>query len=369
MARCHHHARRGLSLIEVAVSIAAVSVLVVSLGSVVVLSSKAIPDKSAVTPTSLTAGAVTDQITEELRYAIAVSEAAPGAVTFTVPCRDNCGSPDTIRYVLSGSDLVRSVNGKAPVTLLSGVGRFDLSYTKRKVTQNTSSSTTTSSGELLLSKFTGPGSAVANYSEQRTVTGTTWISFGFTIDQVTIPANATAVRITRVTFRGRKPAANAGPVIATVHSPQSAGSAVPGAPVGSPGTLPLTGMTSSYGWVEVPFADAVFSGPISEAVILLKGSGTTGGQVNYMSDTLAVLDNRSMRWTNNSGSTWDPSAALLGTYDMFYNVYGSYDVTSLASTSVDTYYLTNVDLDLQAGTSTHVRTGTHILNEPGVAGP
>jgi hypothetical protein len=361
-----HPVRRGISLIETAVSIAAVSVLIVSLGSVVVLSSKAIPDKATVTPVSLSAAATLDQITEELRYAIAASELSPSAITFTVPCRDGCGSPDTIRYALSGTDLTRTVNGKT-ASILSGVKALGLNYTKRKVTQTSNTQSTVSSGELLFSKFTGPGSILSSINTMQ-VTGTTWMAVGFTIDEVAVPATVTSVKITRVTVRAQS-GGIVGPVVATVCRPQTAGSAIPGAAVGSPGTLPVTGMTASAGWVEIPFTDAVFNGPVSDLVIVFKGSGTGGGKLQYINDTLALLDSRSLRWTGNSGSTWQPGASLLGAYDLFYNVYGSYETTTNGSTSVDTYYLTNVDLDMQVGSATRVQSGTHVLNEPGVAGP
>ena len=361
-----HPARRGLSLIEVAVSIAAVSILVVSLGSVVVLSSKAIPDRASVTPVSLSAAATLDQITEELRYAIAATELSPNAVTFTVPCRDNCGSPDTIRYAVTGTDLTRTVNGKT-ATILGGVKGLDFDYTRRKVTQTANTQTSVSSGEVLFAKFTGPVSLPPlSTTSNMQVTGTTWMAAGFTIDQISIPASATSVKITRVSVRGRS---GNGPIIAAVCRPLTAGSAVPGAAVGSPATLPITGLTGSTNWVDIPFSDATFNGPVSELVILFKGSGTTGGLIQYVNDTLALLDSRSFRYTNNSGSTWLPSAALLGSYDMFFNVYGSYETTTVATASVDTYYLTNVDLDMQVGSSTRLQSGTHVLNEPGVPAP
>jgi len=367
-----HTSRRALSLVEVAVSVAVASVLVVSIGSVIVLSSKALPENSQITRTAMSAGAVTDQLSEELRYAIAFSEMTPTAVTFVVPDRTGDAAADTIRYSLDSGVLNRKVNAGSPVPVVDRVSDFKLSYTKRKVTQTSNAATTVSSGEVLFARFTGPGSLLSNPTNQMLVTGSAWIAIGFSIDEVSIPASATKVRITRATFRGRKPPSGAADVTATIHHPQSAGSAIPAtAAVGSPGTFSAASAAGTFGWVEIPFPNVAFDGPVNDLVLLLKGTGSGGGQFQYMSDTLALLDSRSMRWTGNSGGTWQPGASLLGAYDMFFHVYGSYESTTVAATSTDTYYLTNVDVNLQTGAtdSSRIQSAARVLNEPGVAGP
>jgi hypothetical protein len=365
-----HPSRRGLSLVEVAVSVAAASVLVLAIGSVILVSSKALPDSTSVTRTALSAGAITDQMNDEVRYAIAVTEMSPASITFIVPDRDGDGSADSVRYAWSGGKLTRQVNGGAIVSVADNVKDFQLEYTKRKVTESKSTTSTVSSGEVLLATFSGWTSIVAT-TNQMLVTGSTWIAEAFTIDQVAIPPDATAVKISRVSLLVSKPSSGGADVTVEIHKPQTAGSTLPDATVvGSPAIIPLASLTTSAAWLDATFSDVVFPGPVTDLVLLAKGSGTTGGKLQYLTALLAPLDNKTMQWTSNSGSSWLPASGL-NTNDLMFNVYGSYEKTTTATASTDTYYLTNVGVSIQVGDqpSSRIQMSARVLNEPGVPGP
>src|SRR5439155_275969 len=94
--RAGSHSLPGFTLVEMAVSLAVVSVLMVALGSVVVIAAKALPAAAGPGEVSLAAGAALDTFTSELRYATAITEATLTSVTFTVADRNNDGNPETI---------------------------------------------------------------------------------------------------------------------------------------------------------------------------------------------------------------------------------------------------------------------------------
>lgn len=364
--------RRGLSLIEVTVSIAAASVLVVAIGSVIVLSSKALPQNSHITYTALTAGALGDQIAEELRYAIAVSELNDKAVTFNVPDRTGDAAAETIRYVWDGSlggVLTRTFNGVS-TTIATGVQDFKLDYAKRKVTTSSSTNVVTDSGEVLLASFSSwPGITVI--PSQMAVGTATWIAEGFKIDQVVFPPDTTKVEISRVELRLRKPSSGANNMTVAIHEP-SADVYVPATLViGTAATVTPAQLTTSFAWVNVPLTGVTFPKPVTDLFIVMKGTSANCAQVQNLNSTLAPLNGTFMRWTSDSGSNWQPAFASLTHNDVPFNVFGRYERTTTTNVNTDNYYLTNVDIALQlaAESGTRVKTAARVLNEPGVPGP
>lgn len=123
--------RAGYSLIELSVSMAITSVLVVTMGSAVVLSTRAIPGGANPGTASLESGRGAGEIARELRYTLSVIERTAKAIEFTVADRDHDAVAETIRYEWSGTagdPLTRTYNGGQPFNVVQDVQEFDLSY-------------------------------------------------------------------------------------------------------------------------------------------------------------------------------------------------------------------------------------------------
>lgn len=117
--------RPGFTLLELVVAMTASTVLVGAMGSLIVLTSTAIPagdDRG-----SLAAGAshTLQRIADDLAFATSVTPGT-GSVSMVVPDRDSDGKSETVAYWLSGRLLKRgaSTSDAGAVTLLSGVTGF-----------------------------------------------------------------------------------------------------------------------------------------------------------------------------------------------------------------------------------------------------
>jgi prepilin-type N-terminal cleavage/methylation domain-containing protein len=137
--------RNAFTLLELVISMAIASILLVAMQSVVLVAARAIPDGRTV-GSRVTAGAAQiTSLTSDLFYATAVSEMTATAITFTVPDVTGDGAPDTVRYAWSGNagaPLTRQVNGGAVVSVLPSVQSFNLVYDKRPVLAPTTYATT-----------------------------------------------------------------------------------------------------------------------------------------------------------------------------------------------------------------------------------
>ncbi|MCM2374807.1 hypothetical protein [Aporhodopirellula aestuarii] len=130
--RSHHLPNRvGHTLVELIVSLAGASVLMLGLSSTLFIALK-ITDPSS-TPTSATLEG-NDALTEflsDIEFAISFSEQTASAVTFTVPDRNGDTLAETIRYVWSGTQgdpLTRQYNGGTASVLVENVHDFGLDY-------------------------------------------------------------------------------------------------------------------------------------------------------------------------------------------------------------------------------------------------
>jgi prepilin-type N-terminal cleavage/methylation domain-containing protein len=133
-------ARAGFTLVELVVSLAIMSILLVAIGSAIVLAGGAMPraDDPAI-PTD-TAFEVGHEMAAELQFALAFAERSVTAVEFTVPDRDGDQSPETIRYEWSGTpgeSLMRKYNGGTFVKVIESVVDFALEYDTTKFTKTT----------------------------------------------------------------------------------------------------------------------------------------------------------------------------------------------------------------------------------------
>ena len=121
--------RAGLTLAELSVSLAVIATLMIAIGSVMVLTGRAV----GMTATQADEARIDDvlsQIASEARMSLSVPVRSETSITFTVADRDRDGLPERIEYSWDGVDrpLMRRVNDAAAVRVLPRVANFRLAY-------------------------------------------------------------------------------------------------------------------------------------------------------------------------------------------------------------------------------------------------
>jgi prepilin-type N-terminal cleavage/methylation domain-containing protein len=368
-------ARLGFTLMELVVTTAVIAVVLVTLGSAIVMTSRAMP--SAASPggeVDYRRAAAIDQMCAELRCATGFSEMTPTAVTFTVADRNSDGNPETIRYAwggTAGSGLTRSYNAATAASVADNLATFSLAYLKDKHTTSTTGTTTWDSGEVQLASFSG-WSGITNGLATTPLSTTTWASESFTINAISLPADTTRLAISRISLKMKKPTSGTAGATVGIYAPSAAGASTPGSSVfGSVYTIPAANLTTSIAWVDATFSDVVFGdAKTKDFVILVKGIAASSATLQYYSASTAPTDSTVYRYTSNSGSTWFPTSNL-NQFDAPFVVYGSYQRQVTASVSADTYTMASVTVSLQSADVRPQKLDSAVttLNQPTVTGP
>lgn len=122
---------RGMTLVELVISLAVMTLVMGACGSAILLASRALTTGAALGAGAAQSGALALQVSIDLATAVTVTEDGPHAVTFTVADRDGDGNSESIRYWWSGTagdEVQRQINGAAATVVARNVHRFDLTY-------------------------------------------------------------------------------------------------------------------------------------------------------------------------------------------------------------------------------------------------
>jgi len=123
--------RSGLTLIELLVSVAITSVLMVTIASAMLIATKALPDPNRPASQIIAVSHVAEQLAAEIQYAVSISARSSTMIEFTVADRNSDDVPETIRYEWSGvagEALKRQYNGGSIVDVLDNVHELELTY-------------------------------------------------------------------------------------------------------------------------------------------------------------------------------------------------------------------------------------------------
>ncbi len=128
MSVARTNSRRGFSLVEMLVSLGIAAVLLLSMGSVMVLASRAVPETDNRAARSIEAARALELIADDLAYAEAVSVST--GVAFMVADRTGDGEPELIRFgVVEGTWALAakwSAAESGATVLVQGVSAFDV---------------------------------------------------------------------------------------------------------------------------------------------------------------------------------------------------------------------------------------------------
>jgi hypothetical protein len=126
-----------MTLIEMTVSLALLTVILGGSASLVLVASRALAaDGSNAAADVTVARAAASQVVDDLKVASALTERTPTAVTMTVPDRTGDGTPETVRYAWGGTPgdpLTRSLNGGPAGVVAANVRALNLSYLAKTV--------------------------------------------------------------------------------------------------------------------------------------------------------------------------------------------------------------------------------------------
>ncbi len=133
----HRASVLGFTLIEMVVSLSILSIVFLAMGSVMLISTKAVPDADAPASQVLGAAEVLEQMASELQVATSIIAVTDKAIMFTVPDRDDDSQAETIAYLWNagpGNPLLRQINGGDTIEYGPGVYGFELTYQTHTVT-------------------------------------------------------------------------------------------------------------------------------------------------------------------------------------------------------------------------------------------
>lgn len=130
--KTNHPTRGGFTLIELIVSLASASVLMVGLSSTIFIAFRASDTSDTPATNTLEGLARLSEMAAELQYTQTITEQTANAITVTVPDRnDPDTNPETIRYAWSGTaadPLTRQYNGGTVANVVENVHNFGVRY-------------------------------------------------------------------------------------------------------------------------------------------------------------------------------------------------------------------------------------------------
>jgi len=121
----------GVTLIELLVSIAITTVLMLAIGTCLLIATQAMPNANGPANQIIVTSEVAKQLATELQHAVSINSRSATMIEFTVADRDADEVPEVIRYEWSGTPgdpLTRRYNGGSVIEVLDSVQEFNLSY-------------------------------------------------------------------------------------------------------------------------------------------------------------------------------------------------------------------------------------------------
>ncbi len=345
----------GFTLVEMVVTVAVMSVIMLGIGSAMIIAGHAVPDAGNPAAAGIAAAQVADQITTELQYATAINSYTANVIEFRVADRDGNDVPETIRYEWSGTPgdpLTRQYNSAAPVTMLDDVYEFNLAYDLTTTTTETPQGN--ESAETLLTSYHSD-----YYQDGRDVKSDRWRGQYFL---PSLPADAVSWKVTRVRFYAAVKGYATGQCKVRLQLP-TAGE-VPSAVVLEEKTLLESTLNPYYFTLqEFDFSNVTGLSPAQGLCLVLKWiSGNEACQILIRESGVPAASAGFMR-SDNQGVAWTEYSDQ----SLLFWVYGT--VTTEGEPQIESsYYLDRVDIKLQQSDAAQsiVQTGVKVLNRPEV---
>jgi len=343
--------RPAFTLVELVLSLALASIVLMGLTSAIVLAARALPDANdeATLGLTLDGGAALARLTGEVRYAIHFGELTGRAVTFSVADRDGDGYPERIRYHWSGKPgdpLYRSYNGGEDVAILDAVDALTF-------TTETGSESVSYTGADIKS----PETTLASFftSSGQTDTRVEYSKAYAQHFQPTLPSGALRWQASRVFVAMRYRAPTDGTMRAALYRTSNnkpTGAELAGVNVGESALL------SSFNWLQLTFSDAPIANPGDVLTFTLAQTGGNNevGDVLYASSGSSVPgyhEGANGSWSYRSGRT------------LLHYVYGHYWTPGVTRTlTFARHHRFTLAVTLTGGAAAPLRAGCNLDNRP-----
>ncbi|MBX3358941.1 MAG: hypothetical protein KF745_11005 [Phycisphaeraceae bacterium] len=287
---------------------AIVGILVATLGSVMLISAKAIDQSATVAGRQLSAASVIDDIKADIQVASQIDDASSIAISLVVPDRDGDGKPDSVRYEWSKSSrlLTRTHNSGTPVPIAREVQEFALGYTTRSTPPMSTSAPGTLAAfdhALLASK--------KNYEIKSDRWAAQYV-------QPEFPASAVEWSITAVRLNLRQHGGNSGSMWIQIVAAD--GDRLPTTRVLGQTAVPMSSLSGSYSTKTLDIGPITGLVPGQSVCIRLIHSSGDTCDVEYEELSGGLANGTHMMTSSNQGSTWtipsddlDLRFALVGT--------------------------------------------------------
>jgi hypothetical protein len=306
----HFPVRSAFTLVEVTLSIAITSILLLGMGGALLLTVSAVDAGDDGSGRANAAAESLSSMSAELSVATNITSFDSHDIAFTVPDRDGDGRPEAIEYTWykSGDPMLRSYNGGRPATYVSAVKSCTPVLVERPAAQPVESAE-----QILAQCDTVAGSTSKISSVDDTNLLAQYI-------RPVLPAGAVSWKITRARVYAYKNSGNSDPMHISVCT---AGAALtPKLPVLGFTTFTGPSLGNSPGWHEFLIGPVANLAPSQGVCIVLDGNGGNGSaNVAYLQGGTAQPFNTHMTLSTNSGSTWsspddsrDMRFILMGTY-------------------------------------------------------
>lgn len=339
---------RAYSLIELMVSLAIVSILVTSIGSLIILASKAIPRDDGVFAASLGGAILTEELIDDAAFAIAFDEISKTAIEFTLPDRTGDGDEEVVRYAWSGTSghpLTRSINGSSPVVVLPDVRSLEFSATTRSGSVFLGSNQTASSQDIQ------EYDAALPLTWQ--VTDTNWCGLYCPPPQT---SGATGWRITQVRLKLLRSGGGAGGGEIQLRKPRANGT--PGTTVYATTTFREDDFGSTATWGTFNLDSGVVPANQGICIVIRGTKGSNASGVGYFS-SLGIPTGTIGLASTSSGASW----STYGSTSPLHDVDGVVYLTEEGLVARD--YVESLTIRLRAGAAqTAVEKTIRHLNRP-----
>ena len=346
--------RPALTIAELVVSMAVMSVLLMGLASAMLIASHALPHNSITLQTGIDSAAIVNQIVDELRTAIWMIDHTATELTFTVAADDRDGDhvPERIHYEWSGTagdPLVRTCNGGTPVSVLDDVRELALFYDTVTETE-TYPGPPVESGVNLLSSYDDFWD-----DKDYKIEDDKWCGQYF--EPEGLPTDAVSWAVKTVYFRAKRENNDNDLTWVQMRLPNADGT--PAETVLEQHDMYESALADWYTWIQCDFSQTSGLDPGQGACLVFQhcGAGGHSAKIEYEDDW-----GTGYLKTEHAGADWTIDTERRSLY---YYAYGTYSTPGPAQTSTRTY-VTNVRLTLRSGadTSTRITSAAPLLNYP-----
>ncbi len=328
------------------VSLSVMSIVFLSMGSVMMVATTAIPSPDGPINLMLDASDVLNQMASELQVATTVIAVSDKEIVFTVPDRDNDGLDEVIMYRwdgTAGTPFSRKYNDGAYVQLLPAIKGFELTCNTLESSQPGEPVT----GSVVLLASHGPAQNSGDFD----VDDDNW--GGQCFSPQNLPADATSWSVNRVVFNARLKGDTAG--ITRVQLREAKADHTPESTVLEEHLMYESHLTSSYAWQSFSFNNVTDLAPDEEVCLVIEHIiDVDACQVQYDQDSGGGYIE-----TDNGDDYWEH----FGDKSMVYYVFGTYDTPG---PPVPVYKLCSVSMTLTPSDipASQARASVVALNRP-----